>query len=397
MKKNENLLNKKSLGVVLLLLVMVLAACGQSTPTPEPTDEYLEDFVPVVSATGKVLPVKRAVMSMLMSGNVVELLVEEDDVVKEGDLLVRMSGSDAASAALSAAQYEYDTAKQALDDVEDLAAVTTAQAAQELASARDAVRDAERELYNVSNASDQPDIDQAYANLILAREQLEDAQEEYDKRKNKPEDNVERATYLSIMAQAENVYDDAERVYNNRISAANDIDIAQAQANLEFAQARLEQAQADYEKVKDGGPDPDTLQLAQTRFRNTEDQLAAAQSALNDLTLVAPFDGTIALIYIDEYQWVSFGQEVIAIGDLSQMMVETTDLNEIDVARIHVGSVATVTFDALPDASVQATVTRIASKSSPGTGVNYTVELELDEIPEGLLWDMTAFVDIEVD
>lgn len=397
MKTLAFLKNKTSLIAGLLLLVVTLAACGSSTPTPEPTDEFFEDFVPVVSATGKVLPIKRAVMSNPVGGTVVELLVQEDDEVKEGELLVRLSGSNQASAEMSAAQYEYNSAKLALEEVEDLASVTTAQAAQALATARDAVRDAERELYNLSNASGQSDIDQAYANLILASDQLEDAQEEYDKRKNKAENNVERATYLSLLAQAENEYEDAERVYNNRISAANEIDIAQAQADLEYAQAKLERAQEDYDKVRDGGPDPDTLKLAQNRFQNAEDQLAAAQSALDDLTLTAPFDGTVALVYVDEYQWVNPGDEVVAMGDLSHMIVETTDLNEIDVARIHVGSVATVTFDALPEASVQARVSRIASKSSPGTGVNYTVELELEEIPDGLLWDMTAFVDIEVE
>ncbi len=385
----------KILLITSLILLGLAAACGgKDTPTPEPTDEYFEDFVPVVSATGKVLPVKRAVLSMPAAGNVIELLVKEDDQVKEGDLMLRLSGSDQASAALSAAQYEYDAAKQNLDDVQDRADVSVAQAAQTLAMARDAVRDAERDLYNVSNASKQPDIDQAFANMILARDQLEDAQEDYDKRKNKPEDNVERATYLSRLAQAENDYEDAVRVYNNRISAANDIDIAQAQADMDYANAQLVIAQNDYEKEEWWRAR--ALELAETRFKNAEDQLAAAQVALDDLTLTAPFDGTVALVYVEEYEWVNPGQSVIAVGDLNHMMVETTDLNEIDVARIHVGSTATVTFDALPDQSVDAVVSRIASKSSPGTGVNYTVEMELLQIPDGLLWDMTAFVDIEV-
>jgi HlyD family secretion protein len=397
MNKNALKTNKIFMIAGLILLASAAACGGKDTPTPTPTDEYFEDFVPVVSATGKVLPTKRAVLSMPAAGNVVELLVKEDDQVKEGDLLLRLSGSDQASADLSAAQYEYDSAKQALEDVQDQADVSVAEAAQTLATARDAVRDAERDLYNLTHASDQPDIDQAFANMILTRKQLEDAQEDYDKHKNKPEDNVERATYLSRLAQAENEYEDAVRVYNNRISAANDIDVSQAQADLDYANAQLVIAENDYEKVKNGGPDPDTLKLAEIRFQNAEDGLAAAQVALDDLTLKAPFDGTVALIYVEEYAWVNPGEPVIAIGDLGHMMVETTDLNEIDVARIHVGSTATITFDALPEQTVEATVTRIASKSSPGTGVNYTVELALMEIPDGLLWDMTAFVDINVD
>ncbi|MEK6221082.1 MAG: HlyD family efflux transporter periplasmic adaptor subunit, partial [Chloroflexota bacterium] len=108
----------------------------------------------------------------------------------------------------------------------------------------------------------------------------------------------------------------------------------------------------------------------------------------------APFDGTVTQIYFRESEWVNPGQPVAVIGDLSNLQIETTDLNEIDVARIHVGSTATITFDALPDVEIQAEVVRIATKSSPGSGVNYTVILEMDEIPDNLLWDMTAFVDI---
>jgi multidrug efflux pump subunit AcrA (membrane-fusion protein) len=62
-----------------------------------------------------------------------------------------------------------------------------------------------------------------------------------------------------------------------------------------------------------------------------------------------------------------------------------------------VGDPVKVTFDALPDVTVPGTVARISSKSAQGAGVNYQVEIELDEIPDELRWGMTAFVDIEVD
>jgi len=55
----------------------------------------------------------------------------------------------------------------------------------------------------------------------------------------------------------------------------------------------------------------------------------------------------------------------------------------------------TITFDALPGAVTQGRVTRIAPRASAGSGVNYTVWIQLDEVPDGLMWGMTAFVDIE--
>jgi hypothetical protein len=56
-----------------------------------------------------------------------------------------------------------------------------------------------------------------------------------------------------------------------------------------------------------------------------------------------------------------------------------------------------VTFDALPDTTISATIVRIADKSSEGSGVNYTVILIPDELPPAIRWGMTAFVDVGLD
>ena len=85
------------------------------------------------------------------------------------------------------------------------------------------------------------------------------------------------------------------------------------------------------------------------------------------------------------------------MADLDHLRVETTDLNEIDVARIQIGDKAQVTFDALPDLVVEGTVVSIAPKAAEGSGVNYPVIVELSEIPAELRWGMTAFVDIELE
>ena len=82
------------------------------------------------------------------------------------------------------------------------------------------------------------------------------------------------------------------------------------------------------------------------------------------------------------------------VGDLDQLLIETTDLSEKDAASIRIGAAARVSFDALPGVTVTGTVTRIAPRSVKTTGVNYTVTIELDEMPAGLRWGMTALVEI---
>ena len=112
---------------------------------------------------------------------------------------------------------------------------------------------------------------------------------------------------------------------------------------------------------------------------------------------MSPFDGTIGDLYIHSGEWVSPGQAVLLLANLGHLRVETTDLNEIDVAQLKIGDTAIVTFDALPDVVIDGTVTRIAPKDSEGSGVNYPVVIELAEIPNGLRWGMTAFVDVEIE
>jgi len=232
--------------------------------------------------------------------------------------------------------------------------------------------------------------------LILAADALDKAENIYSRVKNKPPSNLKRASAQVALDAARDVYNAALRNYNYLSGSANEFDIAIGEANLVWAQALVEQTQTDLDKFGDG-PDPDDLAIAKARLDNAQAHLASASDALEDKQLKAPFDGTVSQIFVRENEWVNPGEPVIVFGDLTTLQVETTDLNEIDVTRIDIGSRATITFDALPELVAEATVVSIASKSSPGSGVNYTVMLEFDEIPEGLRWDMTAFVDIEIE
>ncbi|MCK5430281.1 MAG: HlyD family efflux transporter periplasmic adaptor subunit, partial [Anaerolineales bacterium] len=163
-----------------------------------------------------------------------------------------------------------------------------------------------------------------------------------------------------------------------------------------LAQEQLAVAERDYEIYKNG-PDPDDVKLAEERVQNAEVQLNATVKALDDLELNAPFDGTVSELFVKESEWIAPGQPILLLADLENLRVETTDLNEIDVARIEIGDTAIVNFDALPDVVVEGKVIRVAQKAAEGSGVNYTVVVLLDEIPEKLRWGMTAFVDVEVE
>jgi multidrug resistance efflux pump len=389
---------KRTIFIFLLAISLVLSACSalpsQATPTAEP--EPVEDFTPIVSATGEVVPEKFSTLSITSAGVVAEVLVEEDDAVSTGETLLRLQGEENLAAAISAAEYEVAAAEHALDSLYKDTDLRAAESHQAMIQSRQAVKDAQRYLDNLNAPAPQPDIDQAKANLLLAQIRLDKAEKDYKPYEKKSENNKIRAALFAKLAEAEQLHYGALRRYNNLIGNASELDIAEAQADLALAEEQLAVAERDYE-IYSNGPDPDDVKIAEERLANADVQLAAAQSALTDLELFAPHGGTVSEVYIKAGEWIAPGQPAMLLADLENLRVETTDLNEIDVARVKVGDKAIITFDALADTVVEGTVLRIASKASEGSGVNFTTVIILDEIPDNIRWGMTAFVDIEVE
>ncbi len=446
-------MKKQNLAIPLAItaLMLVLSACALPTlpGTPEPTTEVPTTFtnrVPMVSATAKIVPEQFASLSVNVAGVVAEVPVKEGDNVTEGQLLIQIKGGEQALAAVTAAQFEltnaevslkelYDntnmlaadalqTAEEAEDALEDLldTELQEALALQAIADAEKAIEDTER-IYNYTiNTADQADIDAQKAQVILAEDALEDAIEDYEEHEHKNEDDIVRANFLARKSAAQQTYDDAVRRLNALQSTGDDVDIAVADADLATARAQLSETQRDWERVQEGpkpgdvavlearienayrdyeiykqGPDPDDVDVLESRITNAKAQLAAAEAALEDLQLVAPFDGVISELNINSNEWVSPGIPVMMIADLDHLQVETTDLGEIDVAQINLGDIALITLDALPELDLQGTVISIAPKASEGSGVNYTVTLELSELNPELRWGMTAYIDIELE
>jgi multidrug efflux pump subunit AcrA (membrane-fusion protein) len=395
MKFNNSISHLKIL--LLLALAVLLTACaGGEEATADPVDlAPLEDFVPVISATGVVKPTHWVTLSFPSGGLVRELLVERGDQVEEGQALAQLSSIEQARAAVTAAQLEYINADQALDNLLDNAELFSAQAQLALANARDNLKDAEYKwtVRQEGNRASSNTIRGAEANLTLAEEDVDRAQSAYDHARG----DGSRALALSNLTAAKNHRDSIQRNINWYLGAPTEIEQAMLDAELAEAQAAVAVAEREYEKVKDG-PNPEALDLAQARFDNAQASLNAAEQALADTELQAAFAGTISEVFIRNFEFVAPGQPIVLLADLSELVIETTDLNEIDVAQIEVGYPASITFDALPGIVLEGTLTYIAPKSSQGTGVNYLVEVQLEEdFPESVRWGMTAFVDIEVE
>lgn len=377
---------------------ILIIGCSGFGPEESPTQEIesIEDFTPVVSATGKVVPENWVILNMSTSGIVSEVMVQEDDHITRGETLVVLEGKENLQAVISAAEFEMTSAQYSLDTLFKNSDLLATQSYHEMLVARQDVKDAQQYLVNLGAPSAQGDIDQARANLAIAKINLDKAQDDFKPYEKKPENNIKRARYLSKLADAEKVHEGAVRRLNNLLGSASELDIEEAEADLELAEMRLDNSEKDYELYQEG-PDPDEVRLAQERISNANVQLTAATAALDDLSLMASFSGTIVDVYVQKGEFIAPGQRVLLLAALDHLFVETTDLNEIDMAQVELGDNVIITFDALPDVTVMGTVTRIALRPDEGAGVNYTAEIELDEIPQRLRWGMTAFVDIEIE
>lgn len=386
--------------LILPAFLFLLAGCSaEGTPTtsqglsqiPAESDPYRSDSA--VSAEGRVVPAQEAILSFTTSGVVAEVLVEEGDQVQAGQVLARLNGDEQLQAAVAAAELELLMAEQELEQLQNNASLERAEAQLALAQAIKELDKAEKRLLSKEyQRGDQEQVDIARANYIIAEDAVSKAEEIYDRVDDRPEDDPERANALSALAAARQTRDVALANLNYLLSKPNAMDVAEVDAQLALAQARLEEAQRRVNRLENG-PDVSQLTLIQAKIKNAQMTLEAAHASLGDLELNAPFTGTIGSIEISNGEFVSPGMAVARLADQSTWFVETTDLMELDIARVKLGMPAFIRFDALPDVELIGRVTHIEAYGENRQGdIVYTVVLRLDQADPRLRWNMTAAV-----
>jgi multidrug efflux pump subunit AcrA (membrane-fusion protein) len=388
-----------------LLLASLLSACEVSTPTETPP-VVVEDYTALVSVTGKVTPAAWTTVGTQTSGMVVEVLVEEGDPVAEGDVLVRLDATDAqlaikqAQAALAAAEAQVARVKVGTQPGDIAVVEAQIAAAQTVVSQTLAQRN---QLWTGASeaeiAAAEAAVAAAQAEQFVARQRHDDTMKCYDV-PNSTEKSCpllgtmeEQARFALHAANEALVAAEAQvealrsGAWAQRRSADSGVDAATAQVDIALAQ--LEALKA--------GPLAEDIAIAEAAVAQAKVALEAATVALARAEIVAPFAGTVTSVDVQRGEFIVPGQMLITLGDLSTLRIETTDLDEIDVARITVGQETVLTFDALPDRTFTGRVARIAPMAESSTGgVHYTVILEPEGLDPQVRWGMTVFVDIDV-
>jgi len=285
-----------------------------------------------IVADGRVVPIRWAELGVSVPGEIREVAVAEGDTVTSGQQLVVLDDA-AAAAEVTAAE----------------AGVAAAEAGVARAEAVEAQAVAQRDSAAAA-------VDQARASLARAR-----------------------AARDQLPSGATNAQ---ERAANADVDAA--------QAALAGAQANLRAANAGRDVGTAG------VTAAQADLDRAAAGVTAAEAALAGLTLTAPFGGEIASVDARPGERTTPGVPLVRIADTSGWRIETTDLDETTVARVAVGAPVTITFDGLPDATVEGTVVSVALYGSNTQGdIVYRAIVEPASIPDAVRWNMTATVTVD--
>jgi multidrug resistance efflux pump len=385
---------------MLLSISLVLSSC----------DVLSSNEAPALKASG-VVEIMEVSISAELGGRVSQVFEEQGAVVGIGDPLFSIDDEElqlqrqqiivSGDAAVTGAELALLQARQALRELNENWPLQAAQFQVELAQARDALKDANYYL-NVrqeGNRASSNTIDAAEANLILAEEEVDRAQQAYDHASGE----AGRALALSNLAAAKQLRDSIQRNLNWYFGEPTEIEQAILESDVAMAEARVAEAQQEYEKWKDG-PDPDQLALVRANITNAEallelarvqaeSQLRSIDILLENSVVRAPVDAVVLTHSVEVGEVIAPGVPVMTLGNVDRMTI-TVYLAENQYGQVSVGDSAKVSVDSFPEENFEAEVIKIADQAEytprnvqteeERQTTVYAVELRVDD-PEGKL------------
>jgi HlyD family secretion protein len=381
--------------------VPVQAATTQTDPitAPEPAPTVLE---------GKLVPEQFVTLSSSSGRRVAEVYAQEGQQVSAGDVLLRLDGYEQGVAEQAASQVEVVLARQALKTLFDNSALDLAEVELSIAETQKEQALARDHYRSISKHGSQTQIDQAYANLILAEKQinkarndLEKAQKRFDNKKsliwrfiNKRQFKLRLTLLEQRVAVYERRYQDAQEKYEDLLDPPDEIDVALAQARLEDINANLKRLEQQRDDLR-GGPDPDDVQAAQARINAAEARLASAELSLKDVQVTAPIDGRLVELNAKPGEWIASAAPFAVIADLNEWKVEIPEVAESLVPQLQADQPVKLQFDALPDLSLDGRIDSIDLLYTEDDGdVFYHTDIRAEQNDPRLRWGMTVRVEL---
>jgi HlyD family secretion protein len=389
------------------------------------------DIARMITTTGPIFARAEVEVYPKQTGELVKLLVDEGDAVKEGQTLARIDSKqfeiqmNQAQADLASAKAGYEKSsslafvnsetdfKQAKSNVDRLQAalkqatvdlqlqtkqadvqIKKADADLRIAKARleaavSGTREQEKEQAKVRTENAKRNLERLTALLkdeMVSQDQVEAAQLQYDiysAQLSLLEEGVRKEDIEVLKAQVETAEASLQSAQDNKML----IDIKQA--SLEAANAQVENAQAAYEQMavaKDASTWEKDLAQAEASLKRAQAALESAQQHLDDTIIKAPISGVIAQRFLDKGDTASPTRPFVNIIDMDVVKV-TAKIPERDIGSIKVGQTAVVKPDAYPGESFSGTVVNISpiiDRSSQTCDIEIEVSNPNHQLKQGM-------------
>ncbi len=294
-----------------------------------------------------------SVVAAKTSGRIREIRVREGDNLKSGDVIAVLDEEQAVAREQQAVAAAHEAETRVTRSQEQIAVlqeqlkqanITVEQARQD---AQGRVRQAEAQVAT------------AEANLSQAQAAYEQAHYDVEKftrlaRSGDVSDRQREQAHTTAEAQAA-VVESAKK----QVAAARGA-LTAAQANLKNPPIRASQAAAIQKQIGQAQSDVAAAQADADRARA---QLKESQANRADLTIVAPFDGTIATRAAEPGEVVTPGSAIVTMVDLSKIYLRGF-VPEGDIARVKLGQPARLYLDSDPKRPIDATVSRVDPEAS---------------------------------
>jgi HlyD family secretion protein len=282
------------------------------------------------------------------SGKILEITVREGDTVTAGQVIARLDDAqlrareDSARAALANAQAKMQGARDQINVLQEQLRGNQLQTAQSTTDAAGRVRQAEADL-----TAAQADLVQQQAALRLA---------EFNR------DAYSRLAKTGAVSQQQGLQAEVQADQQAAVVAASQRKVESARGALTTAQANLDNPKVHVAQTS--GTEAQIAQqqstIAATRAdtAQAQAQLAQAEADRSDLTLLAPFSGTVLTRAAEPGEVVQAGTAIVTLLDLSKVYLRGF-IPEGEIGKVKVGQPAHVFLDSNSKQALDGYVLRI--------------------------------------
>jgi membrane fusion protein, multidrug efflux system len=288
-------------------------------------------------------------ISARISGHLSEVLVEDSQIVKAGDVLVKIDPRDY-EVAVSKAEADLADAQASLQSARTDLPIVSTTTASTLQNAQSTRTDA-----NAGLLAAERQFEAAQARLETAQAQVNEAQANYKKAAD------DAARYKQLVDKDEisrQTYDQAEQtaVAAQASVAAQNSAVIEARHNASAAEAAIQQAQAKIPQadasIQSAMTRPQQVSQSQSRVKSAEAKVAELQAQLDQAKLnlsytiiVAPVSGIVGKKTAEIGQNVSPGEQLMAVVPLDDVWI-TANFKETQLRKMKPGQKVRFSVDA---------------------------------------------------